>query len=85
MPPEERATDEAWQDVFFFVIDEAAAPRLPALLLDDLTERSGAIPLALVAYAIKTKADEQPPLPPEAREKYSEARLREDVKLTPAA
>ena len=77
------ATDEAWLDVFFFVIDEAGAHRLPELLLDELIDRSGAIPLALVAYAIKTKSDEQ--LPPEVREKYGEARLREDVKLTPAA
>ncbi len=57
----------------------------PSLLLDALIERSGAVPLALVAYAIKTKSEEQPPLPLEVRDKYSEARLREDVRLTPAA
>ena len=81
----ELAEDEAWQDVLFFVIDEAVAPQLPELLLDELIERSGIIPLALVAYAIKIKSGEQPPLPPEVRDRYSEARLREDVKLTPAA
>ena len=59
--------------------------RIPQLLLDGLIERAGVVPLALVAYAIKTKSDEQPPLPPEVRDRYSEARLREDVKLTPAA
>ncbi len=81
----ELAEDEAWQDVFFFVIDEAVAPQLPELLLDELIERSGVIPLALVAYAIKIKSGEQPPLAPKVRDRYSEARIKEDVKLTPAA
>ena len=81
----QRVTEEAWQDVFFFVIDEAEAVQLPDLLLEELIERSGAVPLALVAYAIKTKSDEQPPLPSVVRDKYSEARLREDLKVTPAA
>jgi hypothetical protein len=81
----ELAANETWQDVFFFVIDEAAGPKLPSLLLDNLLYQSGTVRLALVAYAIKTKADEDPPLPPSVREKYNDARLREDIRLTPAA
>ena len=81
----EYSTDETWQDVFFFVIDEADATRLPALLLDALLEQGGATPLALIAYAIRTKTDEVPPLSPEVRDNYTKARLSEDIKLTPAA
>jgi hypothetical protein len=79
------ATDETWQDVFFFVIDEAETPRLPKLILDDLITRRGVTPLALVAYAIKSKSDEQPPLAADVRRRYYEARLEEDARLTPAA
>ena len=76
------ATDEVWQDVFFFVIDEAEALLLPELLLDDLIYQGGAISFALVAYAIKSKSGEYPPLPSEIRKKYSDARIDEDAYAT---
>jgi len=76
---------ETWQDVFLFAIDETPAMKLPALLLDSLIEKGGEIRLALVAYAIKTKSDDEPPLPAEYRERYSEVRLNEDARLAQAA
>jgi hypothetical protein len=79
------ASDETWQDVFCFVVDGTEAPLLPELLLDDLLVQGGQSSLALIAYAIGTKAGSEPPLPTEVRRKYSDARLEEDLRLTPIA
>ena len=55
------------------------------VLRQKLTRSQIGVQLSIPLAAIKTKSGEQPPLPPEVRENYGEARLKEDVKLTPAA
>ena len=71
--------------MFFFVVDETPAAQLPSLLLDDLIGQRGPIPLAVVAYAVKSKEAEGAPPPTRVRDRYTEARLNEDIRQTPAA
>ena len=75
---------ESLQDVLFFAIDEMNGAELPSLILNSLLEMGGPIPLAAVAYAIRMKSNEDPPLPPTVREMYNERRLTEDLMLTPS-
>lgn len=78
----ERST---WQNVFCFVVDELSAAMLPGALLDDLLARGGDAPLRIVAYAVETKKDEEPPLPDRIQATYAAAKLRQDIQMTPAA
>jgi hypothetical protein len=79
------ARRETWQNVFFFVVDELSAAMLPSALLDDLLARGRDPPLRIVAYAIESKKNEQPPLPGRIEHAYASAKLRQDVQMTPAA
>jgi hypothetical protein len=81
----ELAERETWQNVFFFAVDELAPAALPSLLLDDLLARGGDRPLRIVAYAIESKRNEDPPLPGRIQIEWSKAKLRQDLRSTPAA
>ena len=79
------AGQEAWQNVFFFVVDELSATKLPSVLLEALLARGGDVPLRIAAYAIESKKEEDPPLPDGIRAAYATAKLQEDLRATPAA
>ena len=79
------AERETWQNVFFFVVDELSAAMLPDILLDGLLARGGDAPLRIVAYAIESKRNEDLPLPGRVQAAYADAKLNQDVQMTPAA
>ena len=81
----ELADRETWQNVFFFAVDELAPAALPALLLDELLARGGDHSLRIVAYAIDGKRSEDPPLPARIQIEWSKAKMRQDLRSTPAA
>jgi ligand-binding sensor domain-containing protein len=72
-----------WLDVFFFVIDELNSSRELNQLLMNLMKAGGLLRTRMVAYAIGTKPAEL--IQNKIRESYREAKIKADLRQTPAA
>jgi ligand-binding sensor domain-containing protein len=74
---------DLWQDVFYFVIDEMDSSQALNRFLVEMLAAGGHARMRIAAYAIGTKKLVEPSS--DVRQAYANAKLKEDLALTPAA
>ena len=75
--------EEAWLDLFYFIVDELDSKLALNGLLKELLDRGGDSRLRIVAYALGTKPEDM--IRGEVRQAYNLAKLGDDLRRTPAA
>jgi ligand-binding sensor domain-containing protein len=73
--------DELWSDVFYFAVDEIDALQLNRFL-SEILSAGGSVRMRIAAYAIGTKKLAEPS--GDLRQAYADAKLKEDLAMTPA-
>ena len=72
------AREERWKEVFLFIVDELPTSDLENVVLQELLTLQSDTALQIVAYAIDSKRNAEPPLASWVRDKYAEACLERD-------